>query len=390
MSRRLAVIGAGPSGLAAALEGLQRGFDVTVLEKESRPGAALRRWGPTRFFTPLGMNVPPAFRAILGDLLPGDGALLTGPEMADNVLEPLAAREPLAGRIFTSHEVTAIGRRGLTRSDFPNHPLRHERPFVVVTRSGGGDRRLEADVVFDASGGYAIPAAAGSGGIPADGEAEVRDQLICTLGALHSSLEGLAGKHVLVIGGGHSAANAVVALSEMASTARGTRVTWAVRTMNRRPCLEVANDPLEERRRIVEAANALAAEPPAWLSVLRRATVLRFARRDSRLRVTLNGNREDAFDAVAAFTGYKPDLSFLSELPLEISPVTEGPARLQRAISNVTDCLSVPRVRGEDLDTGEPGFYFVGSKSYGRAPTFLLQTGLQQIAAIFETLGGGR
>jgi hypothetical protein len=102
--------------------------------------------------------------------------------------------------------------------------------------------------------------------------------------------------------------------------------------------------------------------------------------------VTLNGGRRASFDAIAAFTGYRPDSAHTSELAIETSPVTEGGARLYRAISNIADCLSVPRVRPEDLESGEPNYFFVGSRAYGRAPTFLLQTGLQQLEMILESL----
>jgi hypothetical protein len=89
---------------------------------------------------------------------------------------------------------------------------------------------------------------------------------------------------------------------------------------------------------------------------------------------------------VLGFTGYRPDLSFLSELALEVSPATEGAAGVARALAGVTDCLAVPRVRPSDLDSGEPGFHLIGAKSYGRLPTFLLRNGLTQLEAILDRL----
>ena len=86
--------------------------------------------------------------------------------------------------------------------------------------------------------------------------------------------------------------------------------------------------------------------------------------------VVLSGGRRVEVDAIAAFTGYRPDGSIVGELAVETSPVTEGGARLQRAIANVTDCLTVPKVRKEDLESGEPNFYFIGSRSYGRSRAF--------------------
>ena len=100
----------------------------------------------------------------------------------------------------------------------------------------------------------------------------------------------------------------------------------------------------------------------------------------------LAGDREVLVDAIAGMNGYRPDLSIVSELPIAVDPATEGAAGLSRALSNVTDCLSVPALSPEDLESGEPGFYLAGSKSYGRARTFLLQNGYAQLETILNRL----
>jgi thioredoxin reductase len=368
----MVVIGAGPTGLAAALGALRRGAEVTLLER-GEVGDALRTWGPARFFTPLRMNLTAEMRELLGPV--DDEALLTGPEMAD-LLASMAAREPLQSRLRTGTNVVAVGRRGMTKRDYPGHPLRAERPFRLLLEAGGGEEVLEADVVLDATGGYVLPTNIGAGGLPAAGE-RAYGGAIRTLGALHARLGELRGKRLLLIGHGHSAANAI----EMLST-NETHVTWAVRTSNRRPCVDVANDPLPERQHVVGFANDQAEAPPAWLTVERRATVEGIYGDGA----TLSGNRRVACDAIAAFTGFRPDTRLVSELAVEASPVTEGGAKLYRAISNVTDCLTVPRLRPEDLATGEPNYWLIGSRIYGRAPTFLLQTGYQQLETILDTL----
>jgi len=160
-----------------------------------------------------------------------------------------------------------------------------------------------------------------------------------------------------------------------------------VRAPHARPCAEVADDPLPERRAISARANELAHRPPPWLTVERRAQVERLSERpDGALEVTLTGDRAVVADALIALTGYRPDLSFLSELALEISPATEGAARLGRALACVTDCLTVPAVSPEDLASGEPGFHLIGAKSYGRSSTFLLQTGYAQLETLLARL----
>ena len=378
---RVLVIGAGPMGIAAAIGALDRGHDVTVLER-GLVGASLRGWGPTRFFSPLHMNLSSRMRELLDDTLPDGDALLTGPEYADRVLVPLVERV-FAGRVHEQHEVIAIGRRGLTRTDYAGHPLRSERPFRVVCRN---DATFEADAILDASGGLTVPRAIGSGGLPALGESTLAKKPIRTLGELAERVDELRGKRVLVVGDGHSAANAIGFLASIAEEAPSTRVVWAVRTPNLRPCTEVANDPLPERAGVVARANALAVAPPPFLRVERRAMLESVSQNNGHVVVALTGGRILEADAIAAFTGYRPDGSFLSELTVETSPVTEGGARLYRAISCITDCLSVPAVKADDLQSGEPGFFFVGSRSYGRSNGFLLRTGLAQLEVILDAL----
>jgi hypothetical protein len=380
--KSLVVVGAGPMGLEAALGALARGFAVTVLEK-GRVGENLRRYGATRFFSPFAMNVSDRAKALLGGSAPAADELLTGEEMAERVLEPLARTPLLAGRIRTGHAVTAIGRARMTRHDLPGHPLRGERPFRILVETPRGEEVMEADAVLDASGVYDRPAAVGVGGIPARGERALDGALIQRLDALQAALPGLARKDVLLVGHGHSAAGALAAIASLPDP---PRVQWATRSPNRRPCVEVADDPLPERARVTAHANDLAGNPPAFLTVERRAGVEAFEPRAGRVAVTLTGGRGGVFDAVLGFTGYRPDLSFLSELALEVSPASEGAAGIARALAGVTDCLSVPRLRAGDLDSGEPAFHLVGAKSYGRLPTFLLRNGIDQLETILDRL----
>jgi hypothetical protein len=357
-----------------------------VLEGED-VGHALTRWGATRFFSPLGMNVPPGFRALLGGRLPPDDVLLTGPEMVERVLKPVAESPLLADRIRVRHRVLAIGRSGMTRGDYAGHPLRAERPFHLLVETPDGERRFEADVVLDASGVTGQPAFLGSGGIPAPGERALADRLVRDLGTLEDRLDSLGGRRTLLVGHGHSAATAMLRLAPLAAREGETRVTWAIRSANRRPVLEAVPDPLPERQRIASAANDLAADPPPFLTVRRKTAVESLEDRGRAIRVRFSSGVEDDFDSVVALTGFRPDLSFVSELALETSPATEGSARLSRALANVTDCLSVPAVSPDDLGSGEPGFYLLGAKSYGRSRTFLLRTGLAHLEAIIRTVG---
>jgi hypothetical protein len=264
----------------------------------------------------------------------------------------------------------------MARGDFASHPLRAERPFRLLVEARDGERALEADVVLDASGVFGQPVALG---VP--GERAAAPRILRDLGTLDQRRAELAEKCVLLVGHGHSAANAIAALERIARES-ATHVTWAVRSANARPCVEVADDPLPERARVAAHANALAAAPPSWLTVERRASIESIA--DDR--VTLSGGRVVACDRIVSLVGYRPDLAILSDLAVEISPVTEGAARLARALSSITDCLAIPALTPRDLDSGEPNFHLVGAKSYGRSPAFLLRTALNQLATIFASL----
>src|SRR5437016_1941454 len=226
----------------------QRDHEVVVLEAAD-VGHALTRWGSTRFFSPLGMNVPREFRQVLGSRMPSDDALLTGPEMVERVLAPVAASPPLAGCVRTHHRVFAVGRAGMLRGDHAGHPLRGERPFRLVTDTPEGERCFEADVVLDASGASGLSTFLGPGGLPAQGERALADRLVRDLGAFAERLPSFPGRRVLLVGHGHSAATAALALAGLAASAPSTRVIWAVRSANRRPVLEICPDPLPERRR---------------------------------------------------------------------------------------------------------------------------------------------
>jgi len=381
--KRLVIVGAGPIGLEAALLGVARGFEVTVLEAGT-VGAGMRRWGATRTFSPFAMNLSLRARALLGAAAPSDEALLTGPELVATCLLPIA--RSLGARVRENTRVVAIGRARMSRAELAGHPVRGERAFRILVEGERGEEFLEADRVLDASGVYGQPVPFGSGA-PAIGErALAKDaRVLRDLGAFHEALasRAFAERRVLLVGHGHSAAHAIGLLVDASSAAH---IVWVARSSNTRPVTETADDPLPERARVVQRANELASVPPARLTIERRASVEIVRPSGSELQVHLSHGRHHIVDFIVALTGYRPDHSFVEELAVEISPTTEGAARLHRAIANVTDCLNVPEVGADDLASGEPGFHFIGSKSYGRARTFLLSTGIKQLETIFDAL----
>lgn len=96
-------------------------------------------------------------------------------------------------------------------------------------------------------------------------------------------------------------------------------------------------------------------------------------------------------DRVVVLTGFRPDLSFLSEVRLDLDPTLQAPRRIAAEIDpNVHSCGSVAATGAVDLAQPEPGFYLVGAKSYGRAPTFLALTGYEQVRSVVAELAGDR
>lgn len=95
------------------------------------------------------------------------------------------------------------------------------------------------------------------------------------------------------------------------------------------------------------------------------------------------------FDRIIATTGFRPDLSLLSELRLDLDPTVESPTTLAPLIDpNIHSCGSVPPHGEAELRQPEAGAYVVGMKSYGRAPTFLMLTGYEQVRSIACAIAG--
>lgn len=94
-------------------------------------------------------------------------------------------------------------------------------------------------------------------------------------------------------------------------------------------------------------------------------------------------------DRIIVAAGFRPDLSYLREVRLGLDPAVEATPALAPLIDpNLHSCGTV-RPHGEaELRHPEAGFWMAGMKSYGRAPTFLLATGHEQVRSIAAALAG--
>ena len=230
-SLAIAVIGGGPVGLAAAAHLIARGLPVKVYEAGSEVGSNVRDWGHVRVFTPWRYCVDQSATTLLkryGWRLPAADQCPTGAELVSGYLEPLAATAELAAVIETNARVTAISRQGVDK--VVSHG-RETRPFVLAVASKNGVRRDLARAIIDASGTWTTPNPLGASGVPALGEAEFADRIAYGIpDILGRDRYVYAGRKTLVVGSGHSAANALLELAQLAETDPRTSFLWATRS----------------------------------------------------------------------------------------------------------------------------------------------------------------
>jgi hypothetical protein len=374
MKPRLLVIGAGPMGLEAALRGKGRGWEVTVLEK-GVVGENMRRWGHIQLFTPVSMNVSAFARSFLPPL--EEGAFLTGTQHREQVLLPLARQL----NILEQTRVIGVCRRKMLKTELVAHPLRAKRPFELLVEQGGKEVMLVADGIVDASGVFDNPRALGRGGLPVPGERKstldiFRHPPDFTASDWQSRLK----DGVALIGNGHSAATAIVALSKLAK--EDSRISWLVPDDRARPVDEVPEDPLPYRESLVKEANNLASKPPPWLKVIRRAAIFSL---EHGLAVQSRAGIEGIdCKSIISLVGYQPDNSILNETAVDLDPAFSGGLGLGVALASVKSCLDKVVVTRDDLSTVEPDLYLAGHRAYGRRNTFLMQTGAELIETIFS------
>jgi thioredoxin reductase len=396
---RIAILGAGPVGLEAALYARKLDFTVTVYER-GRVGEYLQRWGHVRLFTPFGMNVTPLGRAVLRAekpklKLPADGDCVTGREHFRAYLEPLAASELIKPCLTSDAQVVAIGRRGLFKDEGPGDARRGQHPFRLLLRdSKGKERTEEADIVLDCTGTYGQHRWLGDGGIPALGELAVEAQITYTVDdVLGDRLQQYAGKTVLVVGAGFSAATSVCNLAELALKHQDTWVTWAVRSSGTQPIRRVAQDALRERDRLAVRANSLATRADGNVEFHPQTTIeavesagpgggFKVSARRAEQALTWN------VDRIVANLGYTPNTELYRQLQIHECYASLGPMKLAASLSanRNEDCLKQTSCGPEALRNPEPNFYILGAKSYGRNSNFLLRVGFDQVREVFTLI----
>ncbi|MEL5990978.1 FAD-dependent oxidoreductase [Microbacterium phosphatis] len=387
----VAVIGAGPVGLAAAAHLHERGIPFVVFERGTAAGSAVREWGHIRLFSPWEHLVDDAAARLLADLgweAPAPGRAPSGSELVDEYVAPLAAHPAIAPALRYGVDVLAVTREGMDRTRTRD---RARAPFSLRLRLADGTVVDEsARAVIDASGTWGQANPLGSGGLDPLGWEAVADRVAPALpDVLGSDRARFAGRHTTVVGAGHSAANTALVLARLAEDESGTRVTWLIRGEAAQR-ISTEGDELPDRGSLGTRLQRRVRD--GRIAQVDRFEILRAE--DTGDGVRLHGRRDgDAAthdtDLVVVATGFRPELKMLRELRLDLDDIVEAPRALAPLIDpNEHSCGTVRPHGYRELAHPEEGFFIVGMKSYGRAPTFLLKTGYEQVRSVVAWLDG--
>ena len=395
MQHPVVIIGAGPIGLAAAANAVERGMDFVVLESGADAGSSVGEWAHVRLFSSWSELVDPAARRVLDAAgtwtAPDDGAYPTGGEWRETYLQPLAdvLDATIGGSVRYNARAVGVGRAG---RDLMVDSGREDDPFAVHIEGPAGRERMLASAVVDASGTWTRPNPLGADGYPALGETENAPRISYGIPDLSDPAVAAryAGKHVAVAGKGASAQGVLVGLAKLFRTDPKTRVSWLLRRSSVGDAFGGGdNDQLEQRGKLGQDAKA-AASSGLVTNVTQFRTESVTTQADGRLTITsVNGQQVADVDEVIVVTGFRPDFGFLSEVRLDLDPAL-GAARVlaDQIHPDHHSCGDVAPHGYRELSQPEQGLFLVGMKSYGRAPSFLAMTGYEQVRSVVAALDG--
>jgi len=399
-SRRVAIVGAGPTGLEAALAAVEAGMPFTLYEAGPTTAAFMRMWGHVKLFSPWDLDVSPRARKALlaaGHDVPFGDDCPTAEEVADAVFEPLAKLPGLEENIRFRTPVLAVSREGLLKNEEIGTARRAQHPFrLLLADAQGREWTEQAEIVLDCTGNYGTPNALGDGGIPAPGEESLEDVIVRWVPNFAIQESAWAGKEILLVGAGHSAQTAAVELAALAERYPGTRILWAIRRAE--PTWEIQeDDPLPERARLIRQAQAVASGSSGTVEMVTGVVVDSLARKGDRVGVTFRdaggGRRTVEVDRVLSLTGFVGDHQLYRQLQIHECYATCGPMKLAASLlasGSDADCLTQTGQGIETLTNPEPDFFILGSKSYGRNSSFLMRLGWQQVDEVFAHIANRR
>jgi len=389
----VAIIGAGPIGLEAARQASEAGYDVTLFEK-GEIAAHVDQWKQVRLFSPWKMNTTAARDGLSISQYASDKTSTAG-EFRDHYLVPLAEQLAKQCRVFSQTRVVQISRGNLCKGDAIGKRDVTGQQFRLLVENDVGERIETADIVLDCSGVFSQPNWLGAGGIPCPGERSCRSKIDYGLSSILANQENYFDKTLLVVGAGYSASTVIAELDELSKVSPKLRVIWATRDPERPvPVATIDNDPLVERHELAERVNQLAVDDRSPITWKRGFLVEQMSNTENaQLRVKLKdrqtGEQESVLvDRVISCTGFHPDGSLTSELQIHECYASNGPMKLAANLlsQNANNCLDIKSTGVDCLVNPEPGYFILGSKSYGRNSHFLMQIGYEQVTQVIEFL----
>jgi thioredoxin reductase len=389
----VAVIGAGPVGLAAAAHLQVRGIPFLLFEAGKTVASNVLSWKHIRIFSPWRYNIDKSARQLLsttGWQSPDDDGLPTGAELYKQYFHPLYELPSIKKNTHLNTRVLSVGRKNMDKMKTSG---RESVPFVVQVLQDNEVNHYEVKAVIDTSGTWNSPNPIGSGGVYAFGEVENRDKIYYGIpDILNDHADRYKNKSVLVVGSGHSSINAVLELDKLKEKFPETEIHWVLRKKNIRDVYGgQEDDALEARGALGIKIEALVNNDR--VNVYTPFQIQQILNNKGKLMIT--GYQEGQLfalpdmDEIISNTGSRPDFSFIREVRLSIDPSLESVAEIAELIDpNIHSCGTV-RPHGEkDLRHPDKDFYIAGSKSYGRAPTFLMATGYEQVRSIVAAIDG--
>jgi thioredoxin reductase len=389
----VAIIGGGPVGLAAVAHLLERGETPILFEAGEVIGANIQQWGHVRMFSPWEYTVDSASVRLLkqhGWQMPPKDDLPTGNDLREQYMLPFADLPEVRDMIQLGAKVTAVSRSNV---DKMKDKGREEAPFVLhIEYSNGDEALIKAQAVIDASGTWHKPNPIGANGLPAVGEKRHHERIVYGIPDV-AGTEKLryANKRVMVVGTGHSAINVLLELANLQQDYPDTQALWVMRGTNLQNIYGGQDDDALEARG--QLGTRIQSEVDAGrIEIVAPFRVSQVTLENNDLQVT--GETNDGVDTVTvdeiiASTGARPDFDLLRELRLDLDSSLESTRTLGPMIDpNIHSCGTVPPHGEAELRQPEKDFYIVGMKSYGRAPTFLLATGYEQVRSVVAGLVG--
>jgi thioredoxin reductase len=388
-----AIIGAGPVGLAAAAHFISKGEPIIIFEVGHSIGASVLEWGHVRMFSPWQYNMDKVAKSLLeqtGWMAPNLNAIPTGSELVHNYLLPLSRIPEIRDHLHLNAQVVGVVRKSI---DKLKTLKRQETSFEIYVEKEDQTKIFEVRAVIDASGTWRTPNPVLSNGLWTKAEKNVNGKIEYGIpNVLGAQKEIYANKTVMVVGSGHSAINALLDLSRLKEEFTETNIIWVLRKSNitqvyggqEKDGLPARGELGIRIRKMIESG-AVKVFTPFHIQTVKQeensVTVKGIYRNEE---TTIN-----SIDQMIVSTGFRPDTSFLSEVRINLDSTVESVEALAPLIDpNVHSCGTV-RPHGEaELRQPEEGLYIVGMKSYGRAPTFLLATGYEQVRSVVAYLTG--